>query len=101
MSKEEMSKQEWVKRYLEDILSNAWRLGRDGKGIDLTKEANKALLHLTKWGVVVKVRGDLPKYQVSQIKDDFGGAKLVGFNTAITRMLKSGYTQTEPLIGEE
>jgi len=49
-----MTKQEWVQKYLEDILDDAWGKGKDGLGIDLTEEANQARLHLTKWGVGIK-----------------------------------------------
>lgn len=50
-----MTKQEWVQKYLEDILGDAWCKGVDGKGIDVTEEADKARLHLAKWGVVIDV----------------------------------------------
>lgn len=53
--REGMTKQEWVQRYLEDILNVAWKKGINKEGIDLTEEANKARAHLTKWGVVIKV----------------------------------------------
>ncbi len=49
-----MTKQEWVQKYLEDILADAWRKGAHNKGIDVTEEADKARFHLTKWGVVIK-----------------------------------------------
>ncbi len=51
-----MTKQEYVQRYLEDILGDAWRKGGHKQGIDVTEEADKARLHLTKWGVVIKVK---------------------------------------------
>jgi len=50
---EGMSKQDYVQKYLEDILVDAWRKGVDGKGIDVAEEADEARLHLTKWGVVI------------------------------------------------
>ncbi len=54
-TREEKTKQEWVQKYLEDILADAWRKGTHSKGIDVTEEADKARLHLSKWGVVIKV----------------------------------------------
>jgi len=49
-----VTKREWVLKYIEDILVDAWRRGVNDKGIDVTEEADKALLHLTKLGVVIK-----------------------------------------------
>ncbi len=54
--REGMSKQDYVQKYLEDILADAWRKGGHKQGIDVTEEADKARLHLTKWGVVIKDR---------------------------------------------
>lgn len=53
-----MKKQEWVQKYLEDILSDAWRKGGRKEGIDVTEEADKARLHLAKWGVVIRVESN-------------------------------------------
>ena len=89
-----MIKQEWVQKYLEDILDEAWRLGVDGKGIDATEEANKARFHLTKWGVVIKVDRE-PKYI-----PELCAVNLVEGRGFPRCMADAGYVEVEPLIEE-
>lgn len=86
-----LTKQEWVQRYLEDILGAAWRKGINKEGIDVTEEADKARLHLTKWGVVIKVEGELPKNPYIGM-DDFAFI----YQTAQQDM--KDYTLTERLV---
>lgn len=91
-------KQEEIQRYFEDILSKAWRLGRDGQGIDVTEEANQVRVHLTKWGVVLKVERELPKtYFANRKKMPW----ITDYDVEVCAqqdMLKAGYAAIEPLI---
>lgn len=84
-----MDKQEWIQKYLEDILADAWRKGGHKQGIDVTEEANKARFHLTKWGVVIKVTN----------KTQLNGGVVATDNFVITDG-KRDLVAVEPLIKE-
>lgn len=105
MTREEMTKQDYVQKYLEDILADAWRKGAHKKGIDVTEEADKARLHLTKWGVVIKVDREYPEEQLD-VEYRYGDYPVEGYGREFCAqdkdaLDKAGYVAVEPLIEEK
>lgn len=100
-----MTKQEEIQRYLEDVLNKAWRLGKEGKGIDLTKEAKASMNQLSLWGVVLKVGEISDDIAETAAQGETRTAYKVGIswerNVHMYRIFKeAGYEAVEPLIKE-
>lgn len=85
-----MNKQEEMQKYLEDILADAWRKGTRGRGIDVSEEADRALLHLTKKAIEraeeareqrvemcgkCRTNNEMPRYLMPPIYCVYCGAK--------------------------
>lgn len=100
--REGLTKQEWIQKYLEDILADAWRKGAHKQGIDVTEEAEHARLHLSKWGVVLKV-GEIQEIPHAAASPDAFYAPGIGVtwerDAPVFRLFKeAGYTLSERLI---
>ncbi len=87
-----MTKQEKIREHFEIFLREVWRTGRDGKGIELTWEANRELRWLHSQGVVVRVKRELP--DITEKYSDYHTGK----SNERADMLKAGYVAVEPLI---
>lgn len=96
-----MTKQEEIQRYLEDVINKAWRLGKEGKGIDLTGEAKASMNQLSLWGVVLKVERELPHKMPYVPNNEWSAGYCCGEEFMQDVMLEAGFTSAiEPLINE-
>ena len=93
------SKQEEINETVHLFLRNAYKTGRDGRGLKEDEMVKGFLGALSLHDVVVKVKRELPKSGDFHWYDDWGGeCGRSGFELALKEM--AGYEAVENLIKE-